>query len=392
MYLRKQVNKDNNNNDKIMKIGILTFHSAHNYGAVLQCYALQEVLKEMGHTVEVIDYRPKYITNVYELFRYDYLMHCEPVSFLKSGMKEFLKMLISPFRYKGYKAFERFIYDKLSLSNRLNVIPAYYDAYVMGSDQIWNRLLTGGDFDPYYFGRFPFAKGNRIYISYAASMETAGQNDKIKEQLAILLQNFDGISVREDQLRDYIATITGKKVNFNIDPTLLAKREIWEKLCVNPNKSKRYILIYEVRFNPALRKIAERIAQKNGLEVLEISTIAQKVFNRGVLSNASPEEFIGLFRYASCVVTSSFHGTAFSIIFNRPFYTFSLDDGFGSRTTSILKLLGLTHCIVNDTSHIDSIPSIDFEKVNMRLEVLRKDSTNYLEYELGKNKFQNYSR
>ena len=157
-----------------MKIGILTFHCAHNYGAVLQCYALQEVLKGMGHTVEVMDYRPSYLKAPYDIVSFRRIQSRNPIRLMKGMISEFLSL---PERIIRHKGFDRFIKEQLCLS--APGIPSDCDAYVMGSDQIWNPGITQG-FDGVYFGYLPFPKGHRSYIAYAASMEREALDDSEK--------------------------------------------------------------------------------------------------------------------------------------------------------------------------------------------------------------------
>ena len=158
-----------------MKIGLLTFHCAHNYGAVLQCYALQETLISMGHEVEVINYRPKYLIASYKRFELHRFISLNLINSLKNSIKE---ALLAGRRFRRYKAFEEFITNRLNLSERVNAnnIPSKYDIYIIGSDQIWNPKITKG-FDSVYWGQFKFPKERRRYIAYAASMEIKRINE-----------------------------------------------------------------------------------------------------------------------------------------------------------------------------------------------------------------------
>ena len=143
-----------------MKIGILTFHCAHNYGAVLQCYAMQEFLRSKGHDVEVINYRPNYLLKPYKIFNVKRFSSKKPIRILKGLILEFL---LFPVRLKRFYGFENFINNKLILSKTVTKesIPSNYDIYIVGSDQIWNPKITKG-FDEIYFCRFPFEKGKKV--------------------------------------------------------------------------------------------------------------------------------------------------------------------------------------------------------------------------------------
>ena len=158
-----------------MRVGILTFHCAHNYGAVLQCYALQEVLRGMGNEVEVINYCPSYLTDVYKVVNIHRVLSRNPLRMAKRSIVEVLTLSN---RIRRYRGFDRFINSWLTLSASRDVTPDY-DVYVMGSDQIWNPSLTHG-FDGRFFGDFPFPKEGRKYVSYAASMEATDLSGSAK--------------------------------------------------------------------------------------------------------------------------------------------------------------------------------------------------------------------
>ena len=205
-----------------MKVGILTFHRAHNYGAVLQCYALQETLKGMGHQVEVIDYRPRYIEDAYKLSITSRLQTDSLGSFLKSVLREFMLL---PTRFCRRKGFDSFIHNYLSLSREVigTQIPNEYDVYVVGSDQIWNRAITDG-YDNVFFCDFQFEKKGRKYISYAASTEQASMAESDISVFEDRLSVFDAVSVREDAFVDYLSR--SSKHNIYREGQVVAREEL----------------------------------------------------------------------------------------------------------------------------------------------------------------------
>lgn len=358
-----------------MKIGILTFHCAHNYGAVLQCYALQETLKQMGHEVEVIDYRPQYLLSPYTILNKDRIISKNPLKFLKRIICEFLLLAV---RLKRYKVFENFIQNNLILSSRVTKynIPSYYDVYIMGSDQIWNPRITNG-FDPVYFGLFSFQKGNRKYIAYAASMETKILDDQTKNTYKNILNNFNYISVRETQLASLLQPLTNLKINVVVDPTLLTNTITWDKFVQKPNLNKKYVLVYQVRMSNATLRIANKIAKQINADVIEITANINIKFKRNILQCESPENFVNLIKYASYIITTSFHGTVFSIIFNKPFYCIKLDDGEDTRSMCLLNSVGLNNRMINKDDN-PILSEIDYEVVNNKISNLRNESINFL--------------
>lgn len=360
-----------------MKIGILTFHCAHNYGAVLQCYALQETLKSMGHDVEVIDYRPEYLLVPYQKFDIHRFLSKNPIRLIKNCCKE---VLLMNRRRKRYKAFDDFISSRLNLSEHVqgNNIPPKYDIYVMGSDQIWNTNITHG-FDDVYFGNYMFLKGNKKYIAYAASMGNSLWNDEAKSFYLKSLENFDSLSVRESSMKILLQPLIGKKIEEVLDPTLLADSCIWKNIIKKPYIKYKYVLVYQVRSDKNTLRIARQIANEIGAVVIEVMAnfFIKDCFHKNKIQCASPEEFIGFIKNASFIVTTSFHGTAFSIIFNKPFYCVTLNDGEDSRSASLLKSIGLENRMIQKDSS-PKFSDVDFNYANESLSLQKKESLYFL--------------
>ena len=358
-----------------MKIGILTFHCAHNYGAVLQCYALQEVLKRMGHTVEVMDYRPAFLKTAYDIVSFRRIYSRNPLKILKSLVSEFLCL---PERIRRYKGFDRFIKNRLRLSSP--DIPSDCDVYIMGSDQIWNPGITQG-FDGVYFGYLPFSKGARKYLAYAASMEREVLADSEKDYLQKALCNFDTVSVRETHLANLLQPLTEKKVSVVLDPTLLADSSVWNVFLGQRPMKRKYVLVYQVRVDENTLRIARHIAGQLDAEVVAIASFPTWRRSRNLYKTEPPEAFVNWIKHASCVVTTSFHGTAFSIILNRPFYSLALGAG-DTRAVSLLKMVGLEERMIAKDS-LPTFQEIDYEgrRVTDRLERYRKESCCFLEKE-----------
>ena len=302
-----------------MKIGVLTFHCAHNYGAVLQCYATQEFLKSQGHDVEIINYRPEYLLDPYRLFDINRILRGTPILFFKAII---IELLMFGNRYKRFRGFENFINKRLNIGKVVgkDTLPSDCDAYVIGSDQVWNPKITRG-FDSVYFAGFPFVKGEKKYVSYAASMETKNLDDAQIEFFKKNLCNFDSLSVREDALQQLLLPLTSKSISHVLDPVLMASSRIWDRFSSDKTDVDKYVVVYQVRSHPDTLRIAHHIATQIGAKVKIL--VAWPVFRsvKGTDQTATPEAFVDTIRNAACVVTTSFHGTAFSVVFKRPFYT-----------------------------------------------------------------------
>lgn len=355
-----------------MKIGILTFHCAHNYGAVLQAYGLQETLKAMGHQVEIIDYRPAFLLKPYKIFNIDRFISRNPICICKAIIKE---CLVSTMRVKRFLAFNHFIKCKLNLSEKKEVNDKY-DIYIIGSDQVWNPRITRGFHSP-YFADFSFNKNKRKYVSYAPSMGSKELRKEEKTFYKQALQNFDSISVRESQLSILLRPLTEKKVSVVLDPALLAEPTIWESIIIKPKIKEKYVLIYQVRTNSNTMRIASNIAKQINGRVITLHAWLSPNISKNNFQCASPEEFLGWIKYASCVVTTSFHGTAFSIVFNTPFYTIKLENDVDVRSLSILKQVGLNERFISKDSS-PKFTTIDFTNTNSKLLELRNLSKRFL--------------
>lgn len=350
-----------------MKIGLLSFHCAHNYGAVLQAYALQEFLISQGHSAEFIDYRPDYLVDPYNIEVQD-----------KFSLKALLQAPINPMRRLRHERFNDFINNKLVLSEKVHAsreIVGNYEAYVLGSDQIWNPHITKGDL--VFFGAFDRAARSRL-ISYAASTEVPHEEavlDFSSEQQH--LREFSSISVREDQLREQIQPLVDVPVRTVLDPTLLVDAAIFESIAERV-ESEGHLTVYQVKNDDATMSIARAIQKTNGIK--SIVKLTPHVSKRDLLnpnSTSSPERFIGLFSSSNYVVTTSFHGVIFAIIFKKQFVCI-MDKSRGNyRIASLLKNLGISNRMIYS---LDEIPveMIDYDLVSRKIIELRNQSREFL--------------
>ena len=328
----------------------------------------------MGHNVEIIDYRPEYLIKPYDVINFKRISSPTILGQLKKCL---LETVVLPKRLKRHKAFSRFINHKLNLSERVveDKIPIKYDVYVMGSDQIWNPKITKG-FDAVYFGDFTYAKENRKYIAYAASMAVIELDEPSKCYLSNALSNFNAISVRERQLVPLLQPLLKNKIDVVLDPTLLVNPEIWENIARSSHIKGKYVLVYQIRRDANTLRIANEIAAQLNAFVVEITNPNIHTSKYKFMST-SPEEFVGLFKNASCVVTTSFHGTAFSVIFHRPLYFVKLGGELDSRSENLLTSIGLENRI-NAKNSSPVFNEIDYSNADMKLLQLKQSSLEYL--------------
>lgn len=356
-----------------MKIGIFTFHCAANYGAVLQTYCLQEVLKDMGHKVYVIDYRPKYLIKPYKSFSYD----STSLGSKLAKCKGFLRAsLVAPIRWKRNRAFSQFIHNHLNLYPLdLNDESNDFDAFIFGSDQIWNPKITNG-FDSIYLGDFPAARGKKL-IAYAASAGSisnfSGENT---DYFLSRLQCFDQVTVREKSLAEYINQKTSISSEVVFDPVLLTGSTVLHKLLDNKIKKEQsqkrpYLFLFQLGRNDSIASYAAAVAKSKELKLVEMITTSESLFNYNMKQTLSVEQLLSYFINAAYVITSSFHGTVLSILFKKQFNTISVDDCTDARALSLLKKLHLTDRIL----HINDKPTSNFIDYNAICSLYKKGKT-----------------
>lgn len=361
------------------RAGILTFHWAHNYGAILQTYGLQQALRDYFPEVEVVDYAPAQYRNIYRPFA-----RRQPRALLRDA----LLLPQFPSRRRREQRFCDFIATRLNLSaSRFEQRGELdYDnggCLFCGSDQIWNPDLTGG-FDPVYFAAVRSQQPCRR-VAYAASSGRTAFSLAEQDQLGRLLANFDYLSVRERSLQKVIQRQTGLPVHTVLDPTLLLSGEQWRQAAQAPAEaaaatSRPYLLLYSVAGYQLTRQAAQRIADQRGLELVELANDGKSPRRRyphATVSAAGPGEFLSLFQRAQFVVTDSFHGTAFALVFAHDFYCVPHQTR-GSRMIDLLQALGLENCLLRELSGLDPDHHADYAAAQPRLEALRQSSRDFL--------------
>ena len=345
-----------------MKTGILTFHRAHSYGAVLQCYALMKVLEKKGHVVEIIDYRQPYIERRYSLRQVSLLTRVWNYHYFVNLLRIIKRTLTGGYVFRKF----RHRYLKTGQSFKGNNIPDY-DMYVIGSDQVWSSECTQG-FDLTYFGEFTRPEKSAL-IGYSVSTTVKSLSEMYGEELNRYLTAFNRISFREKSIAGISTQVSGRDFPVTLDPTLLLDTDEWRELSGKDRKGN--VVLYIIpRTYPCLldkmRKRGRELARKLGCGMTEI-----KQFNMNV------EDFIRTIASAKAVVTNSFHGVTFAVIFRRPLYAVSIGDTLDDRYVSLLKEIGAD-------SHIVS-PDFDTKVIKDRLilnerklESLREKSFNFI--------------
>lgn len=369
------------------KIGILTFHRACNYGAVLQCYALNKTLEHLGANPTTIDYFPEY-------FKSRYYPTLEPFSLIHftSWIR---KRKIVKLKDERNKKFEHFVQKELNIHpntahnlQELQTIVKSSDirTWISGSDQVWSD--TCAKFDPAFFLDFELPKNSEKY-SYAASFGINQIPEELQIEYQKRLEGYKHYSVRERSGIDIINQLQLGNATEHCDPTLLLKAEDWKKIASEPKQAEPYILIYHVKKADLLLKKAAELRKKTGLNVVYLSsyfshsTISGKQYKKyryTPVMDSSPQDFVSLFANARYVITNSFHGTVFSILFHKNFWTqLNLtEEKINERAKNLLDKLGITSRWLIDESTPLVETYIDWNAIDQKVDELRNVAKNYL--------------
>ncbi len=362
-----------------MKTVTVTHQNAINYGAVLQAYALQQQLIKLCVDDEILDLeRTHQIFNEVKFNKhlpgniYSSILNLVYIVQTKKKIKrikEFVKNNINTTRH--YKAIEEVIQN-----------PPVADAYITGSDQTFNTFSGVKYHNFLKFG----GKGIKR-MSYASSMGISAVKDEYLDEFISAIKAYDFLSVREESTAAYISELCAVPCATNIDPSLLLTKEEWGKLASGSTLNRKighrkYILVYLLLNNPLLDAAAKKIKKETGLEVIVITSNAMcSVHGDIIVRDAGPAEFLELFKNAEYVLTTSFHGACFSILFQKTFFSFIRNVG-ETRITNLLNIMHLSERIITDLSQI-RLDSISYDVPNEILQKKRVEAIEYLSKALG---------
>ena len=309
------------------KIGIITYPQIEDgKGRFLQAYALYCAIHSIGFEPTILNYKS-------ELFNYKPSIKRAIKNVIKKPSELLAYFSVFLKRIKDKKAIENinisrdkyisFINEKMRYTEILNKetlcnVADSYDAFVCGSDQIWNTHFACG-LDPVYYLDF-VKKGKRI--AYAASMGTLNIDEKTIERVIPLIKKIDYCSVREKTTAETLNSIYETKIQHVFDPTFLMDRKWWNNLAGEKVTDKEYVLVFTFDNNKAPLRWALRYAKAHSLQVLVISDVKKTKKQIRNVGGLGPAEFVSLFKYAKCVFTQSFHGTVLSLLFEKEFYVF----------------------------------------------------------------------
>lgn len=353
----------------MIKCGVLTFQMTTNYGAVLQAYALMHALNNFDAVnCEILDYRCEAVEDRYKIMR----RYETARELVKAALCAVPNAVLK-------KKFAKFTYEQCEISEpimpgNLKKALVQYDIVVVGSDQIWNSELTGGDEN--YF--LPFQSSCKK-IAYAASFGSFDDEKLIKYYFEKDISDFTAVSLREMDTVKYLDNAEKYKIQQVLDPTFLLNREDWKNTFIKSRLIQdKYILVYKMMDAEGLFEFARKLGKEKGLPIIYITHSARRKIGMKNIFTASPEEFLNYMYYAEYVVTSSFHGTALSVNLNKEFY-YALDTKKITANRRIEALMNLLNLQNRNIAVIeeDAI-SIDWDLVNQKLDEQRIHSKEFL--------------
>lgn len=364
------------------KVGIITIHKSPNYGACLQSFALFKYIHDLGHDCEIIDlYRP---THKEFIFSDKYKPYYENKISWLTKFKQRVKRYFNSTKSKS-KIFDDFnkeikksapFYSIEQLYNN----PPFYDVYITGSDQVWNPH------QPYCLEPFflTFVKNTKsIKISYSSSIGVTSIEENIKNDFKLWLEQYDAISVRENQAKKLLESFIDKDIECVADPTFLLTPETWKDLAIYPENTSPYIFIFMLGNNENVKEYGKKIARECGKELIYMTSHSMPIIN-GKKNNVGPKEFLGLISKADMVITDSFHGTVFSILMGaKNFYTYiKPGNRRASRIEDLYSTFGLQNHIL-DPNLTDTMEELDnrmisLDKIREIIQRERTKSRNFL--------------
>jgi hypothetical protein len=349
------------------KFGILTYHNANNFGAALQAYALQRFLNtNFGDgQAEVIDYQCQ---GVKRQRTFGYVAKGQGI------LRGLIHYGVAMSRIRNIESFCRKyipMSDKIADRRALTAAADNYRYIVSGSDQVWNRKWTGGE-DTFLQD---FHDHSDSKVSYAASFGVKELPEEWKDSYRKLLSDFAHISVREEAGRSIVTDQLGLSADVHLDPTLLLPREDWDKVAADIKVRRPYVLLYMVPFQESAYKKAKKLADDKGLELYVVCK-SLRHFSRNYKGASRVEEIIALFKNAEYVVTNSFHGTAFSVIYQRKFVV-ELDNKWGYNIRSAQLLTTCKAADLSDRPESVECFEVDWERVDNILKTERERVRKY---------------
>lgn len=361
-------------------VGIITFHRATNYGAVLQTYALQQTLYEIGVENEIIDYRCEHIENHYSP---------KPSVSIKHPKRFIMELMEMSQKSRIRNVFSNFLENNIRLSKPLikEELATYSEKYstvICGSDQVWNPISTNNDYS--YF--LDFVSGDKNKISYAASLGIYDWDIGVLKRVENNLESFNAVSVREPESIDLIKKVYRGEIHIDVDPTILIDKTKWNKMADKSNMNlKDFLFVYVMQPSDELYEMANQLAEMNGLKILSFSSTEKKCAIGENVKGSSVYDFLWMIKNAKYVVTNSFHGLLFSIFFEKEFF-WNYQTGktmSNSRFDMLSENYGIGCRRYRENWEYSDYKKIDFVSIKRIMKEQKNESIVFLKNKIGEN-------
>jgi len=358
-----------------MKIKTITCHDVYNFGATLQAYALMKYLQDKGHEVEIIDYKPDYLSTRYNLWRIGPRWEGKSpfirIAYLALKFPGRLAERLSP----GKRAFDKFKKNNMRITKKqfknneeLKQDPPFAEVYIAGSDQIWNTSYKNGR-DPAFY--LDFSPPGIRRVSYAASFSISEILPEYKSFVRTMIKKLDYISVREREGLDILKSIGIEAGVHVLDPVFLLDQSIWNTLA-DKKITDKYLLVYDFEQNEAVEAFVKKMAKEKGLKIFAVNNYKETPYADADYHDSGPEIFLSLIKNAEIVVGNSFHAVAFSLIFKKEFFVFGrIKQQVNSRMQDLLSLCDLNDRMIS--SEMDCQEKLDPISYGKTWEILRKN-------------------
>lgn len=363
------------------RIGTISYNiycNFTNYGSALQTWALHQAIKKLGYTPVLVDYCPDILADKDPL---------NPFGNMWDKDEESRRMveLTMPAIHTNYRKFDQFYHECFTRTSKSYTSANFdkvvsdekLDGFVCGSDTIFCPDEFG--FDDGYYANYSIMRGRSV--SYAASFGDPHFTEETYKILNERLQNFKALGIREEQMIPYLKQHTDILVQRVVDPTLLLNADEYERITADRQCKEKYILLYARRYSPKMEAYADKLAKENRCRIIDISLRAINAEQGHIMRyDAGVEEFLSLVKNAEYVVTNSFHGMIFSVLFRRPFVIFSREQ-CDNKIEELLALFGLSdRMMVTGDEQLDEI---NYDKVHRNIQSAREKSLSFLKMELG---------
>lgn len=359
-----------------MKIELITLHRVTNFGSLLQTYATQRVLFQMGYEVETIDFVPEGLSFRRAIWPKGY-------GYLKKAVKLLPNIIVNTVQYCMV---DKFLKKEITLSLKryhryqqlMQDIPNA-DIYISGSDQLWNTQNNNppDDLKAYYL---QFVPNNTKKIAYAGSFGRYDFSETEKKEIYKWLNEYKAVSVREKDAVDFLNNMGICDVAHVLDPTMLLNKNEWSSFIKKSRPNYKYVFVYNLNRNKKIEELAKKIKEIKGIKIVNFADTFEFIYGAKNKMFNSPKDLLYYIYYAEYVVTDSFHGTVFSINFNKNFFTYDAPR-FNSRLESVLNKFNLKQerYIRSVEDGVDRLnDEIDWTNVNQILDIEREYSMSYL--------------